>query len=70
MKKVSAFRQRPFCYELLIAGIAISAAAAIVIRAAIDAIIAAAIIAAGKIMYPDYNDGDNHDDPKGFATLE
>ena len=59
-----------FCYELLIAGIAISAATAIIIRAAIDAIVAATIIVAGKIMYPDYHDCDNHDDPKGFTTLE
>lgn len=70
MKKGLCRLAETFCYELLIAGIAISAATAIIIRAAIDAIVAATIIVAGKIMYPDYHYCDNHDDPKGFTTLE
>lgn len=55
-------------YELLIAGIAIAGSTA-VIGATVDASIAAAVTV-GKIMYPDYHDSDNHNDPKSFAALE
>lgn len=54
-----------FDYELLIASIAVAiAVAATIIFAIIKISIAAAVIAVGEIMYPDYYNCDYHNDPK------
>ena len=57
------------------AGVAGSAAAIVVIAIAsvvlarVEAVAAASVIV-GEIMYPDYHNSDNHDDPEGLVPLE
>ena len=57
------------------AGVAGIAAAVVVIAiasvvlAGVEAVAAASIIV-GEIMYPDYHNSDNHDDPEGLVPLE
>ena len=57
------------------AGVAGIAAAVVVIAiasvvlAGVEAVASASVIV-GEIMYPDYHNSDNHDDPEGLVPLE
>ena len=53
-----------------VAATVIVVASAAVVLCGIEAVVAAAAIAVGEIMYPDYHNSDNHDDPEGLITLE
>ena len=44
-------------------------AIASVILARVEAVAAASVVI-GEIMYPDYHNSDNHDDPEGLIPLE
>ena len=55
-----------------VAGIAVAIvviAIAAIILTGVEAI-AAATVVIGEIMYPDYHNSDNHDDPEGLIPLE
>ena len=55
-----------------VAGIAaaiVVIAIASVVLARVEAVAAASVIV-GEIMYPDYHNSDNHDDPEGLVPLE
>ncbi|MBR5902699.1 MAG: hypothetical protein IKZ15_00570 [Clostridia bacterium] len=55
-----------------IAGIAVAIvviAIASVVLTGVEAVAAASVII-GEIMYPDYHNSDNHDDPEGLIPLE
>ena len=53
-----------------VAATVIVVATASVILSGFKAVVAAAAIVVGEIMYPDYHNSDNHDDPEGLITLE
>ena len=53
-----------------VAATVIVVATASVVLSGFKAVVAAAAVVVGEIMYPDYHDSDNHDDPEGLITLE
>ena len=53
-----------------IAAAVIIVASTAVVLCGLEAVIAATAIVVGEIMYPDYHNSDNHDDPEGLITLE
>ena len=53
-----------------VAATVIVVATASVVLSGFKAVVAAAAVVVGEIMYPDYHNSDNHDDPEGLITLE
>ena len=53
-----------------IAAAVIIVASTAVVLCGLEAVVAATAIVVGEIMYPDYHNSDNHDDPEGLITLE